>query len=192
MGKARFFTFTLLFCFSFLAHGQCWNTINPSCDVYETCFNRYCRCEGSGFEYSLSFGKTYCNAFLGESELTPEGKKWRDSTLRCLQEVLVPLIPIEANPSCNCEELKKFAYGSHVACYTQEGASVCDLPSSDITKIAKTIIFNKNIINTLKDYKEGYQQVKGVFSKCSTTAKEVKTRKKWKFYLKLLTGKVGS
>ncbi|MCF1438493.1 MAG: hypothetical protein LPD71_07015 [Shewanella sp.] len=120
--------------------------------------------------------------------LSNAGKVWRDATLRCLQEALVPLIPIEENASCNCKELKRFAYSSHVSCYTQNTQSICDLPYEDIVLIGKTILFNKNVVRVFKDYEAGYRQVYDLFSKCSKTAKDEKTRQKWKFNHRLLMG----
>lgn len=169
---------------------QCVNSIEPSCSVYSSCFEKHCNCSGSDDEYLISFGKNYCEAFLSNHEFSDAGKKWRDSTLRCLQETLVPIIPLEAGKSCDCASVKRFAYSSHVACYTQPTASACDLPVADIQLIAKTIIFDKTFVTLMKEYNEGYKQVKGVLETCSTTAKEVQTRQKWAFYLKLIKGKV--
>lgn len=173
-----------------LAAAQCVNSIEASCSVYSTCFEKHCKCAGSEDEYLISFGMNYCNAFLSEHEFSAAGKKWRDHTLRCLQESLVPIIPLEEGRTCDCAKVKAFAYSSHVGCYTQSSASVCDLPLSDIGLIAKTIIFDKAFIGVMNDQKAGYAQVKGTLEICSTAAKEEETRKKWSFYLKLLKGKV--
>lgn len=169
---------------------QCVNSIEPSCSVYSSCFEKHCNCAGSDDEYLISFGKNYCEAFLNNHEFSNAGEKWRDSTLRCLQEALVPIIPLETGKACDCASVKTFAYSSHVACYTQPDNSACDLPFSDIQLIAATVIFDQKFVSLMKEYKEGYKQVKGVFEACSTTSKEEQTRKKWAFYLKLIKGKV--
>lgn len=172
------------------AAAQCVNSIEPSCSVYSTCFEKHCKCAGSEDEYLISFGMNYCNAFLSEHKFSSAGQKWRDGALRCLQESLIPIIPLEEGKACDCVKVKTFAYSSHVGCYTQPAASVCDLPLSDIGLIAKTIIFDKAFVGVMKDHKDGYSQVKGTLEICSTAAKEEATRKKWLFYLKLLKGKV--
>lgn len=180
----------ILFFLSLPTFAQCVNSVKPSCNVYSSCFEKNCDCTGSEDEYLSSFGLNYCKAFLGEHSFSAAGQSWRDSTLRCLQEAIVPLIPLEQGRACDCSKIKNFAYSSHVSCYTQPLTSVCDLPISDISLIAKTIIFDKNFISLLKDRKNGYAQVKEVLEVCSTTAKEAETKNKWKFYLKLIRGKV--
>lgn len=179
---------TALACTS-IANAQCVNSIEPSCGVYSSCFAKHCNCADSN-EYLMSFGENYCKGFLEEHNFSAAGAAWRSSTLRCLQESLVPIIPFEGGKSCDCAKVKAFAYSSHVECYSQPGASVCDLPIQDIGLIAKTIIFDKAFISLMKEYADGYAQVKGVLEKCSTTAKEEEARKKWQFYLKLVKGKV--
>ncbi len=180
--------FLLFACVPVMAN--CVNSITPSCDVYDSCFNKYCNCTGSDEEYLMSFGKQYCDAFLNEHSFTSNGNQWRDNTLRCLQEAIVPSIPFTDTKSCNCQEVKKIAYTSHVSCYTQPNSSVCDLPSADIKLIATTIIFNSKFISAMKDYSLGIEQVRDTFTKCSSTAKEEGNRKQWTFYSKLLHGKL--
>lgn len=121
------------------AHARCVNTAEPSCNVYQNCFARFCPCEGDPAEYFMTYGKKYCERFLDNSTLSAQGKKWRDKTLNCLQEAIVPHLDISASPSCNCRAMRKTAFDSHVACYTQAGASICDLPLSDLKQIAGTI-----------------------------------------------------
>jgi len=169
---------------------QCVNTISPSCGVYDSCFEKFCGCSSSVDEYFTSFGKKFCEAFLTEGEFSEEGKRWRDSTLRCLQEIIVPIIPIDNPGSCNCSEIKKFALSSHVPCYTKSGASICDLPLSDISKIVQAIVFNRAFLKLLKDRAEAYNEVRGVFENCGNNAEREKTRSKWKLLLKLIKGKV--
>src|SRR5436309_1041028 len=75
------------------ASAQCSNSIKPSCGVYATCFAKYCPCNGSD-EYFLTYGKKYCEKFLGLATFSAEGVKWRDKTLVCLQEAIVPRLDI--------------------------------------------------------------------------------------------------
>lgn len=111
-----------------MAHGQCVNSLTPSCGVYDSCFAPACNCTGSDakFEYFLNYGKKYCEIFLGLEKLSGQGKVWRDGTLRCLQETIVPQLD-----GCNCQKMQTTAFDSHVACYTQNGNSICDLPTGD-------------------------------------------------------------
>lgn len=118
---------------------QCVNTMTPTCDVYQSCFAKYCPCQNSPDEYFLSYGKKYCTKFLDNAELSAEGKKWRDSTLRCLQEAIVPVLQISEHPTCNCGNMKDFAFQSHVSCYTKPGASMCSLGALDMLKIVAVV-----------------------------------------------------
>lgn len=116
----------------------CLSTKSPTCDLYSDCFNRQCNCAGSEHEYFLSYGKKYCEAFLQDHGLSERGKAWRDSTLRCLQESIVPILPSDGSQPCDCEAVATKAYVSHVACYTQPTNSICDLPLSDWLNIGST------------------------------------------------------
>lgn len=116
------------------AAAQCVNSAQPSCDVYDRCFAQACPCAGDEHEYFVSYGKKYCKVFLDLPGLSSEGKKWRDSTLRCLQESIVPKLP-SSGSECNCQTMETYAYASHVDCYTKPAASICDLPVADWWKI---------------------------------------------------------
>ena len=187
----KLFLFAIsLFMYPYIAQAQCINTEKPSCGVYENCFEKYCKCFSSSDEYFISFGKKYCEAFLSEEAFSDEGKKWKEKTLRCLQEKIVPLIPIENPGTCNCADVKTFAVSTHVECYTQTGTSICDLPLADITLIAKTIIYNNSFINLLKEREAAYSQVEGVFEKCSSTTQKEENKNRWKFLYKALKGKI--
>lgn len=176
--------------FPVMSAAQCRNEIHPSCDVYKTCFENICKCISSNDEYFISFGKSYCEAFLGIEDLSETGKKWRDSTLRCLQEQIVQIIPINKPIPCDCSKAKVFALSTHVTCYTQPNASICDLSLLDLIKIVKTIIFNSAFIKLLKDRKEAYNQVSQVIEKCGNNARNDETKIIWNFFLDLIKDKV--
>ena len=98
----------LLFAVAFLAItvispntaiAQCVNPVHPSCGVYDTCFSKLCDCSGSQYEYFTSYGKKYCQIFLDLPGLSQKGMAWRDATLRCLQETIVPLLPPDGQAS---------------------------------------------------------------------------------------------
>lgn len=118
------------------AAAQCVNTSTPGCGVYAGCFAKLCDCAASPYEYFIGYGKKYCEAFLNLPGLSDAGRRWRDTTLRCLQETIVPQLPSDSSSStCDCKVMQVKAFDSHVACYTEPGASICALPASDWAKI---------------------------------------------------------
>ena len=62
---------------------------SPSCDVYTLCFATYCPCTGADEDFR-TYGKKYCECFLGLNTVSAAGVKWRDETLVCLEEAIVP------------------------------------------------------------------------------------------------------
>jgi hypothetical protein len=159
---------------------QCANAVTPSCGVYDSCFAKYCPCDGKPTEYFRTYGLKYCKAFLANSSLSMQGKAWRDSTLVCLQESIVPKLDISANPSCNCGEMRPFAFATHVACYTKPGASICDLPSSDVAAIAKTVDIKDLVDDT------GWRQMRDIAVQCEASAPDDGRRTAWKTMAKVL------
>jgi len=145
----------------------------PSCGEYEACFAKYCPCDGDQDEYFISYGKKYCSAFLNDANLSDQGKRWRDKTLVCLQEKIVPKLDISNHPSCDCSAMKAFAFDVHVACYTQPGASICDLPDSDVARIAWTVDF-KDMFGAA-----GVSQMRKVSAICATSAPDDGRRARW-------------
>lgn len=115
---------------------QCVNTPTPTCGVYASCFADRCKCDGSPYEYFKSYGGKYCAVFLDLPGLSAKGTAWRNSTLKCLQETIVPKLPPDGQAaSCNCKQMQIDAFDSHVACYTKPGASICSLEVGDWKKI---------------------------------------------------------
>lgn len=159
---------------------QCANSVTPSCDVYESCFAKYCPCDGKPTEYFRTYGLKYCKAFLANSSLSAQGKAWRDSTLVCLQESIVPKLDISVNPKCNCGEMRTLAFNTHVACYTKPGASICDLPSSDVTAIAKTVDIKELVDGA------GWRQMREIAAQCEASAPDDGRRTAWKSMAKIL------
>ena len=162
------------------SRAQCANAVTPSCAVYESCFAKYCPCDGKPTEYFRTYGLKYCKAFLANSSLSSQGQAWRDSTLVCLQESIVPKLDISANPTCSCGEMRTFAFNTHVACYTKPGASICELPSSDVTAIAKTV--------DIKDLVDGagWRQMRDIAAQCEASAPDDGRRTAWKTMAKVL------
>ncbi|MEQ1637040.1 MAG: hypothetical protein ABL903_10120 [Methylococcales bacterium] len=127
---------------------SCVNNLQPSCQVYQTCFSELCPCFPPEPEYFLSYGAKYCEKFLKLNGLSESGMKWRDSTLRCLQEAIVPKLPEKKGGGCNCKLMEDFAFQSHVSCYTKQGASICDLDYKDWKNIAEAAELVKGIVDS--------------------------------------------
>ena len=155
------------------ALAQCANATQPSCSVYKSCFAKYCPCQGTD-EYFETYGLKYCNAFLENQNLSVDGKKWRDSTLICLQEEIVPYLKLVTPPSCNCSAMKSIAFNSHVKCYTNSTKSICSLSVSDVNQIRKTIGI-KDMVSG-----DGRTQMANVAAICRTSAPDDGRRSMWK------------
>jgi hypothetical protein len=141
------------------ALAQCANNVVPSCNIYATCFAKYCPCNGDD-EYFLSYGKRYCDQFLGLPDFSSEGKKWRDKTLICLQEAIVPKLDISNKPVCDCKIMKQHAFVSHIRCYLAD-PSICSLPATDKLKILNAVG-----LGTLINDELSRKQFREVLSSC--------------------------
>lgn len=157
---------------------ECVNESRASCNVYEMCFAKKCNCAGEPDEYLLSFGRRYCEAFLGRSDFSEQGLRWRDKTLRCLQERVIEVVPLDGE-GCNCKSLKGYALSTHVDCYASQPESVCDLPLSDVVNIGKTILLDRAVFGVIKDSNVAIKQVLGGFSMCSNEARTPEAREAW-------------
>jgi probable HAF family extracellular repeat protein len=158
----KLFCGAVVLAFSLGAQAQCINTETPTCGVYETCFAKLCPCSSSPDEYFLSYGKKYCDAFIANDKLSPKGIAWRNATLHCLQETIVPkLPPFGQAATCPCKAVQQSAFDSHVACYTQDAASICDLSTDDWG----AIIESSGLLRTAQNEKVR-RQVAGVLEVC--------------------------
>ncbi len=153
---------------------QCVNTPNPTYGVYEMCFARYCPCSGGADEYFISYGRRYCEAFLGSANFSPDSQIWRDKALNCLQEKIVPKLDISGSSTCSCSTMKTFAFRTHVDCYTQTGASICDLGIGDVTAIGW--IIDASDLLTI----DSLHQSTAVADICKTTAPDDGRRTLWR------------
>jgi hypothetical protein len=117
---------------------ECQSSAKPSCNVYERCFERTCNCEKSVDRYFISYGKKYCERFLQSTDWSQDGRRWRDKTLICLQETIVPNLPQDGG-KCDCAAMKRHAFEAHVRCYTQPESSICDLNVNEWLKIRSII-----------------------------------------------------
>jgi hypothetical protein len=118
--------------------GSMHNSRHIVMHVYNTCFDRYCPCTGAD-NYFISYGRKYCDRFLNETGWSAAGKQWRDKTLLCLQKSIAAKLSLQSPTTCDCREMKEFAFQTHINCYTQNTASVCKLPIADWRKIVSIV-----------------------------------------------------
>jgi hypothetical protein len=107
-----------------------------NCSFYSACLEAQHPCGEAG--YGLGYGEKYCNAFANNPGFSAAGVAWVDSTMLCLQKHLASL-STKGLPSMTCDAVTDDAFASHPACYTQPGASICDLGPSDALQVLRTI-----------------------------------------------------
>jgi hypothetical protein len=140
-----------------------------------------CSCESTPDRYFISYGKQYCERFLGATDWSQAGRIWRDKTLICLQEAIVPQLPKDGQ-TCNCSAMKGLAFQAHVHCYTQSDASICDLGRDDWLKIAK-LAGGKDLFSDA----DGQKQMLEVLRICAISRVDSAARDVWQ-NLKTLLG----
>lgn len=139
-----------------------------SCEFYSDCMEKQFQCGSQG--YPLQYGQKYCERFksLNTSNsysrftLSPEGVNWRNETLKCLQNVLIPSLTMVSLVS-NCDAVERFAFASHPKCYTQPGSSICDIPKKDWLLIMTVPDLNDSIFST-----KGTEQFKSILLTCGS------------------------
>lgn len=118
---------------------------NSECGFYDQCLEEFYPCGPSG--YALGYGLKYCDRFTSDDTrdcVSEAGREWINSTLKCLQESLVPVIESDVQ-DVSCQSIKLEAFDSHSKCYTgggeaiPTGPSICFLPSTDVRCIFQTI-----------------------------------------------------
>lgn len=160
--RASLMNFLIILSLSILpsyAQAQCLSSAKLSCGVYTQCFEKYCPCSGDK-NYFTNYGKRYCDKFIGRSDWSAQGAAWRDKTLQCLQESIVPKLDLDHPEKCDCNKMKDFAFQTHISCYSQDAASICRLPASDWSKIIQTI----DTADLLDAY--GAKQMLGIVNVC--------------------------
>lgn len=93
-------------------------------------------------DYYMQYGDKYSQRFasLTRKDLSSQGLKWRDKTLKALQDAMeakraadpVGFAELERNPN----KFKDFVYGTHTDAYIESG--LFELPIRDIITIAHT------------------------------------------------------
>jgi hypothetical protein len=115
---------------------SCADPVPGNCSFYSACLEPEHACGESG--YALGYGERYCDAFANDTGFSPAGSAWMESTMICLQRHLAAM-SADAVASMSCTTLTDDAFASHPACYTQPGASICDLAPSDVFVVLHTI-----------------------------------------------------
>jgi hypothetical protein len=156
----RIFMVTAIFLIFFGANvnAQPINRSQLSCDIYDR-LNQRCNCKDKD-NYLVSYGRRYCYRFLTTTDWSPRGSEWRNQTLACLQTALIEHLAKTSTHVCDCKHLKDYAFQTHVRCYTQQAASVCRLPVSDLVTIYRII----DSVDLLDPY--GLRQILGVIRIC--------------------------
>lgn len=107
--------------------GQALDPCTPSstnCNYYENCLESLRSCGANG--YALGYGKKYCTSF------SSKGKQWMSVTCLCLQQALQKRIADGTiNATTPCDDIKSFAFASHLGCYTEINPSICQIPFTD-------------------------------------------------------------
>lgn len=89
----------------------------------------------------MAYGYNYCNGFQANRKFfSPWGKQWVSATCLCLQQQLKTAI---ANGTINattpCDDIKNYAWASHLGCYTDTSPSICDIPLTDWSIVLITV-----------------------------------------------------
>lgn len=114
--------------------GQALDQCTPSstnCNFYENCLEALRTCGSNG--YAIGYGKKYCISFLSHEILfSRKGKAFLSASRFCLQQALQKGIADGTiNASTSCDDIKSFAWASHLGCYTEINPSICQIPFSD-------------------------------------------------------------
>lgn len=133
--------------------------VSGDCDFYSQCIEEVKTCGLDG--YAIGYGERYCERFNSRDNFSPNGRRWRDATLVCLQEELVQTsVDLLSDNDISCEGITDLAFDSHPYCYTQPGYSVCSLGIRDLL-IIKRVIDTKDFLS-----RRGLRQLASVANTC--------------------------
>lgn len=128
---------------------SCTRPVAEDCSFYRACLEASRPCGDDG--YALGFGERLCFAFVEDARrFSDEGQAWLRDVRPCLQQALVP--SLDDHPAC--DEAHARAMSSHVACYTDERHSICDLPIGDVVELARVLggdLFTWRALRQVKD-----------------------------------------
>jgi len=108
---------------------------NKRCEFYEVCLEpKYnCNAASEADRYPIDYGHKYCVKFGQKSFNSQKGRDWRDKTLECLQVSFLIGGYMGPTNKGDCHGLTEFEFGEHARCYTQPGASICELARPSIS-----------------------------------------------------------
>ncbi|KAJ4478803.1 hypothetical protein C8J55DRAFT_536400 [Lentinula edodes] len=143
---------------------NCTSPPPRTCTFYTACLEPHFHCGPEG--YPVGFGEKFCTKFnLPENvgRLSPEGKEWMWTTMRCLQIALVPELQIPVVPTTTgsisaCKALEDKAFSTHAPCYLSSG--LCSLPPEDWLAIVE-IIDIKTLLSGWDAFDGGVEAGKG-------------------------------
>ncbi|XP_063409998.1 uncharacterized protein LOC134693199 [Mytilus trossulus] len=127
---------------------------NGDCEFYR-CFEKRRQCGSSG--YLIGYGYKYCARFRNRYDrFTRAGKNWIDCVRSCLTRKLIG--KYQENVVGQCDELKSYAFDTHVNCYLNCG--FCNMYTSNL--------FALNSVYKYWDMLSGdaYRQMKAVAGSC--------------------------
>lgn len=130
------------------------------CDFY-TCFENRRKCGIEG--YMLASGRKYCNRF-GEhyDNFTSAGQKWIKCSRQCLTSALIDNYLADIPAGHGCEEIKSYAFLTHVDCYVDCG--FCDIWRTNIEAL-----FDVFSVEDFLEW-EAIKQVTNIAKKCFADA----------------------
>ncbi|CAC5374593.1 Coadhesin,Thrombospondin-1,Adhesion G protein-coupled receptor B1,Mucin-like protein,Hemicentin-1,Thrombospondin-2 [Mytilus coruscus] len=118
---------------------QCVAKANRGDCQFYRCFEQQRQCGKSG--YLIGYGYKYCNRFKSfYSSFTTAGKKWIDCVRPCLTKALIGKYQESLGPGQKCNQLKTYAFDTHVKCYLDCG--FCDVYTSNISALGRVFSFS--------------------------------------------------
>lgn len=140
---------------------DCKRPRQNQCLFYSTCLESRLECGKGG--YPIGFGQKYCLKSIENKALSAKGEAWKTATITCLQKALIPFTNKNTiKQPQTCDQLQEVAFDSHVQCYTQAKANICDLSIMDW----KVIAFDILELNDWLTYNGMKQATKVAFQKC--------------------------
>lgn len=136
--------FLPFFLFALFAHAYEDDASDPSspshtsCSYYEYLEERW-QCNNTHHSYPLNYGLKYCQLFLKlGNKANLALKEFLHDTTYCLQRALEQFDLCNEPEQSRCNELERFAFGSHTSCYVENDFQ--GLSFSDQAHVAKRLM----------------------------------------------------
>jgi len=118
---------------------SCYSPTGEKCNWYTTCLEKKYPCLNEKANYLIEFSKYLCDMY-DENRVTGVGREWIDTTRKCLQVSLAPLLQQWLSLTCSDVERKVLAsfdccFTGNQACSTNGSLSICHLSLSDFSTI---------------------------------------------------------